>query len=634
MPKDEHLVLCGGVNQSRGAGQRTLRLNLHGSAPNVRLHITDISKRLVANIPDVLVDLLEVASYVYAADSAISRGGRTDAQMGARWRRKVGLIVPVRCSSLWASPAVCSQLVDALSFLSDDEYAFEFRPLDNPPEYESYFEFSSEDASSFSPDEVILFSGGLDSFAGAIEELVANGRSVALVSHRSASKIASAQKRLIDEMRKRLAGNRILHVPVWANLDASVSRESTHRTRSFLFAALGAVTARLFNLDHIKFFENGVVSLNLPPVAQVVGARATRTTHPQALRGFRALMAALFEGAFDVMNPFAWMTKAEVVSRIATNGFSELIRDTRSCTRVHDMTIHHPHCGHCSQCIDRRFAVLAAGQEHEDPAEAYKVDLFTGERPAGPDREMALAYVRSASEVNKMADVAFFSRYGEASRAVGFFAEPAGIAAERIFHLHRRHAAAICTVFDRVASAHVAALREGSLPSSCLLSLVVGQRAGDADIGYPKRGEPVVQTIPTHQEIRMAIDADHRRVVLNRWGQLKGVGAELLIYLAVPHQQAMSHGRAPENYPFMPTAHLLKGLGVENAETLRRRVLRCRNEVERLACAAGDAAPSIDALIENDQWHGYRLNPDVVRIVAITELTKEELRLADAPAHL
>jgi hypothetical protein len=613
--------LCGGVNQSRGASQRTLRLNLHGSAPNVRLHITDISKRLVANIPDVLVDLLEVASYVYAADSAISRGGRTDAQMGARWRRKVGLIVPVRCSGLWASPAVCSQLVDALSFLSDDEYAFEFRPLDNPPEYESYFEFSSEDASSFSPDEVILFSGGLDSFAGAIEELVANGRSVALVSHRSASKIASAQKRLIDEMRKRLAGNRILHVPVWANLDASVSQESTHRTRSFLFAALGAVTARLFNLDHIKFFENGVVSLNLPPVAQVVGARATRTTHPQALRGFRALMAALFEGAFDVVNPFAWMTKAEVVSRIATNGFSGLIRDTRSCTRVHDMTIHHPHCGHCSQCIDRRFAVLAAGQEHEDPAEAYKVDLFTGERPAGPDREIALAYVRSASEVNTMADVAFFSRYGEASRAVGFFAEPAGIAAERIFHLHQRHAVAICTVFDRVASSHVAALREGSLPSSCLLSLVVGQRAAEADIGYPKRGEPVAQTIPTRQEIRMAVDADHARVVFNRWGEINRVGAELLIFLAGLHRQATSDELAPGRYPFAPTSDVLSKLRIDSDETLRRRVFRCRKQIEKLATNAGDPPPSIDDVIENNQWHGYRLNPDVVRIVAITELT-------------
>jgi hypothetical protein len=32
-------------------------------------------------------------------------------------------------------------------------------------------------------------------------------------------------------------------------------------------------------------------------------------------------------------------------------------------------------------------------------------------------------------------------------------------------------------------------------------------------------------------------------------------------------------------------------------------------------------APALDAVIENNQSHGYRLNPDTVRIVAITELT-------------
>jgi hypothetical protein len=132
-----------------------------------------------------------------------------------------------------------------------------------------------------------------------------------------------------------------------------------------------------------------------------------------------------------------WLTKVEIVERIAARGFGEFIRDTRSCTRVRDMTILNSHCGKCSQCVDRRFAMIAAGQAHNDPEEAYKVDLFLDERPAGPDWEMALAYVRSASDVNQMEDVAFFSRYGEVSRAVRFFAEPAGTVAERVFDLHQ-----------------------------------------------------------------------------------------------------------------------------------------------------------------------------------------------------
>jgi 7-cyano-7-deazaguanine synthase in queuosine biosynthesis len=616
----EHLVVCGQQDRPNGADMRTLRLNLQGGTPNVRLRIADLSKRLVANIPNVLIDLLEIASYVYAADSAISRGGKSDSQMGARWRRKFRLVIPVRRPDLWVSPAVHAALVDTLRFLSEDEYVFEFVELVEHPEIQSYFEFSGVRNDGFLPEEIVLFSGGLDSFAGSIQELVVNNKSIALVTHRSSTKMASAQMRLIDELRKRVSASRILHIPVWATVDENLAKEPTHRTRSFLFAALGSVTAHLFDIDRIKFFENGVMSLNLPPVAQVVGARATRTTHPQTLHGFRSLISALLGREFDVVNPFVWMTKTEVVASIAANGFADLIRDTRSCARVHDMTTFNPHCGHCSQCIDRRFSVLAAGQGQNDPDEAYKVHLFTHERSVGSDREMALAYVRSASEVNRMADVAFFSRYGEASRAVGFYSEPVGTVAERIFDLHRRHAAAICAVFDRAIASHAAELRQGSLPSSCLLSLVVAQQGADPVTGYPDRSQVADRTIMARAEIRMSVDEKRKRVIFNRWGEIKGVGAELLIFLAGLHREATTNGVAPERYPFTPTRDVLGKLHIDSDETLRRRVFRCRKQIEKLAVSAGAPAPSIDDVIENQQWHGYRLNPDVVRIVAITEL--------------
>ncbi len=96
MPRNEHLVLCGGLDRAKKGTVSSLKLDLHGPSRNVRLQIGDISKRLLTNIPDVLVDLLEVASYIYAADAAISRGGKADAKMGARWRRNFRFIIPVR----------------------------------------------------------------------------------------------------------------------------------------------------------------------------------------------------------------------------------------------------------------------------------------------------------------------------------------------------------------------------------------------------------------------------------------------------------------------------------------------------------------------------------------------------------
>jgi hypothetical protein len=65
MPRTEHLVLCGGIDGRQGAHSKNLRLNLRGPLRNVRLKISDIGERVVANIPDALVDLLEVASYIH-----------------------------------------------------------------------------------------------------------------------------------------------------------------------------------------------------------------------------------------------------------------------------------------------------------------------------------------------------------------------------------------------------------------------------------------------------------------------------------------------------------------------------------------------------------------------------------------
>jgi len=226
--------------------------------------------------------------------------------------------------------------------------------------------------------------------------------------------------------------------------------------------------------------------------------------------------------------------------------------------------------------------VLAAGQEQEDPEEAYKVDLFSGDRQPGPDREMALAFVRSVTKIREMGDVAFFAHYGETSRIVEFFPERTDTVAGRILDLHRRHASAVCRVFDEAISAHAADFRQGKLPATCLLSLVVSQQGSESEV--------------------------------------LGNSAALIICLAEPFRQATRKERAPERYPFTQTSNLMSQLRCNDDEAFRRRVLRCRNKLTQLAAQAGDPRPSIEAVIESSQWHGYRLNPSRVRIVALSDI--------------
>jgi hypothetical protein len=613
MPTLEHLVLCGEQQPHRSSGA-VISLRLDGPNENIKLLISDISKRLLEDVPDVITDLMEIASYVYAADSAVRR---TDARLGARWRRNYRFVIPVRQPQLWSSDSVLSALSETLAFLSDDEYTFEFHKAGASPPTEAYFELPASDGTAFTPDRVILFSGGLDSLAGAVAALEM-GENIALVSHRSSPKITDAQKFLIARLRNRFGPHRIRHVPVWMTLKSGVTQEHTHRSRSFLYAAIGAATAVLFGLDRIFFFENGVVSLNLPPTSQVVGARATRTTHPQVLAGFRHILSNILGRPFDVLNPYVWTTKAEVVAAIAKNGCGDLIRHTRSCTRVHAMTILHSHCGRCSQCIDRRFAVIAAGQDTEDPAEAYNTDLFGGRRLPGPDREMALAYISAASTISNMTDEAFFANYGETSRIVGFFPEPPTAVASGIFRLYQRHAAAVCGALEEAIRLHATNLREGSLPEDCLLRLVVGHGDRETSASAPQGvSEP---PFAVARDIMMAVNIAANRVVFRGWGEIRGVRTGLLIALAEPFRQAARDELAPMNYPYVRAANLATQVNCATQEALRRRVHSCRKAIIRLARAAGDSPPPLDAVIENHPWHGYRLNPDRVRLVALGEL--------------
>jgi hypothetical protein len=195
--REQH-VLCGGLRSGRKRSD-ALHIDVNapaGSANKVNLHIDHISKRLADNIPDVLTDMLEVAAYVYCADQFTSRGTSQMSAMGEKWRRQFYFKVPVRRLEVWTRPEVHQALCDTLDFLSEDEFHFEFvgSPMSLP--LQSYLPLADSGAHSIVPDEVILFSGGLDSLAGTADAMIGAGKKVALVSHQGSTMIASKQKAL------------------------------------------------------------------------------------------------------------------------------------------------------------------------------------------------------------------------------------------------------------------------------------------------------------------------------------------------------------------------------------------------------------------------------------------------------
>jgi len=264
--REPSLIWCGPDRRPREAKKdykRTIELNSHPEKGNVNLKISNISSRLAQNIPEVALDLLEIGSYVYCADQSISRGGVSYRKDGKQWHRDFEFNIAVRCLDIWKREDVQSCLCETLGFLTDDNYSFDFRKLTIPLPWEPYFEFGDEQP-WFKADEVLLFSGGLDSLAGAVDEIVALKKRVLLVGHRPVAVISTRQKQLVEHLSDLVDDPKsLVHIPIWVNKDQGLTKDANQRARSFLYASLGAAVSVLNKSTSIKIYENGIVSTNL-----------------------------------------------------------------------------------------------------------------------------------------------------------------------------------------------------------------------------------------------------------------------------------------------------------------------------------------------------------------------------------
>jgi hypothetical protein len=237
---------------------------------------------------------------------------------------------------------------------------------------------------------------------------------------------------------------------------------------------LGTIVAESIQAKGVRFFENGIVSLNLPVADEALRARASRTTHPRALHLLSRLSSLVTGRDLEVDNPYFFNTKAEIVAAIVEQGAGELIHYTCSCARPMFRSKTQWHCGACSQCIDRRFALLASAHPQYDQEMDYVSDVFVGPRKDGYERNVAIDYVRLAVELDRMSEGEIAARFNsELSRAVRREEKPSG-AAERLIRMHKQHAENVVRVLRLQLGEHSSRLLCGGLDRTSLLSLAVG----------------------------------------------------------------------------------------------------------------------------------------------------------------
>ena len=388
--------------------KRQIALVTGGAGANFRLGSEAIDIAALHQLDSVAQDFLTLAAAVFYADGEVPRGGDTRPGMGKGWHRNLRLHIPVRNLGLWQRTDVTETLSETVRFLTGDTMEFQFSLATDPRAWPEVFEFDPQGA-TYEVEKVILFSGGLDSFAGALETLSSGPGKVLLVSHRSAQKVLHRQDALAEWLARRFPG-RVRHIKVAATRIGAETHDTTQRSRSLLFAAIGHAVAANFGARQLCFFENGIVSHNLPISPQVVGTMATRTTHPQSLVLLNRLLQLISPGSTTIFNEYQWLTKTEVVQRIATYGGAEMIEAAVSCTHVRDQTTLHTHCGRCSQCLDRRFAILAARLEAHDPVERYATAMFTGPLADDRARTLVLEWTRHAISLVDLDEGGCFGR--------------------------------------------------------------------------------------------------------------------------------------------------------------------------------------------------------------------------------
>jgi hypothetical protein len=526
------VFLCNGAPNSgipqSWKGAKRLRLSTYGSSQNVNIRLEDVARAFDTQISPRLLDLIEIASLIYAADTATSRGEGWEEDGGVEsWGRKLFFVIPVRDVSFWRETEVIQRLVELIRFMSNDESTFKFVSSKRHTPQQGYLDFGhAHDWPFYKPDRVIMFSGGLDSLSGAVETLKEGGKTV-LVSHRPVGKIDSRQKRLVAVLKERFPGQ-IIHIPVCINKDKDLGREHTQRTRSFLYSSIGCVVVKALDAKGVRFFENGTVSLNLPVADEVLQARASRTTHPLSLRMIESLLSMVLERELAVDNPYIFLTKSEVVQRLSQNGHGDLIGLSSSCAHTWHQTKTQWHCGRCSQCIDRRIAVIAAGEEAHDLEVDYVADVFTGKREESEERNMAVDYVRHGLELAQTTETQIASKFNlELVRAARAF-ENQRDAMEGFVQLHMRHGDAVKRVLERKFSEHAGEIIEGRLEKTSMLAMVAGQKHHEPNWRRfcQRIAEVLRKGLPTAVQTHKPQDEPHLQEICD--GILKGHHNDLI----------------------------------------------------------------------------------------------------------
>jgi 7-cyano-7-deazaguanine synthase in queuosine biosynthesis len=287
-----------------------------------------------------IYDLVLIAGAVAFADSVVPRRIRTC------WRRNLEVVVPTSEPDFWRRPIIVRNLTETLDLLTGDLWAFHFSRTRKKAIIDAQRSLPFEGRSSV----VIPFSDGLDSFA--VARLASRGApNVGVIKVTTGSGPDARGK---SEQHQ-------VSIPISRRGSRIRLRETSNRSRGFVFGVMAGIAANLLEADRVIVPESGQGSLG--PWLNPVGNEAPDVrTHPLFTASLSRFLEAVFDRRIGYEHPQLWNTKGETLRELKDSGLDTGWWTTKSCPRGRKVCMkgRRVQCGVCASCLLRRQSLLAA----------------------------------------------------------------------------------------------------------------------------------------------------------------------------------------------------------------------------------------------------------------------------------
>lgn len=325
-------------------------------------------------------DFFFISAIIYGIDVLVPR----EKNSINGWSRELEATIPVGNVDLWNTQKEILEHI--LNFLTGDFWTIGFTKKIEEHLFipKNYRNIKTISPSSFN--KVSLFSGGLDSLVGVIDQLNLPNNRLVFASHydSKANGPRNDQNKVESVLRKKYGSNYHL-VQTRVDIDNhtidgnKIEHENTFRSRSLLFLSIALVLAnKISNKTQILIPENGTIALNHPLTPSRKSSCSTRTAHPYYLSKLNLLISNLGFGN-EIENEYELMTKGEMLAQCKDQLIlKEASKLSCSCAKrgtrkdIRDVASGTNHCGVCMPCLYRRAALNHIGLDNE----LYGTDLF------------------------------------------------------------------------------------------------------------------------------------------------------------------------------------------------------------------------------------------------------------------